>query len=668
MGRRSVVKYRSNYSYICSHMKKIISISIIALIIVCGFVAKDASAGTLDLTGWAWSSNVGWFSFNSVNTNAGYIYPKPVARYTFDNDTAADTSGSSVTPYNGTLVGTPSFASDTARGRVLRFDGINDKVNLPEINPTRVTISAWIKTDAVGTQQRIVNYNYRYGLEIVNSKLRCLFGVTSPVWAACTTPGSTVLLSNTWYHVAVTYDGVSKYTYYVNGVPDGSNSTQFTGNLIGHQQVPCIGHICVDTISTLYFKGSMDDVRIYDYALSAQEIQQIYTTYAGSVGSYKVTVSTTTGSAIGAFGGYAWSPNVGWLSFDPLDVSGCPTSESTYDTPGTQPGFGASLPTGNTNICAPRVDISNGKVSGWGRILSMKAEDPTSGWLHLSGTNHRTGFGGVTYNINNGAFTGYAWEPSALGWVDFTAGSPITTGVVICRPGPGCPPLPGGSSITGTCTIKGSSSSSITIDAGTEVEFRLSGVVGGTGSRTYTWYPLGAGNSGAASDITYQFMYSDTGSSVTYTPAVVIRDSNSSTGTVSCPSVNVRSANTGMKLMIFPASQDISSLRSDDYTDSASGPGKRLTVRKGDDFKLKWNIRTGVGIRYFKLGDTGNSNWETHKLRINTSAVSANFDTSNVPVGSYTFTLTYSDDNPSGPYYEGSKATLVVTDVVLEEI
>jgi PKD repeat protein len=45
-------------------------IFIIIFIVLCFFIFKNAKAATIDLTGWAWSENVGWISFNSLNCDA----------------------------------------------------------------------------------------------------------------------------------------------------------------------------------------------------------------------------------------------------------------------------------------------------------------------------------------------------------------------------------------------------------------------------------------------------------------------------------------------------------------------------------------------------------------------------------------------------------------------
>lgn len=132
---------------------------------------------------------------------------------------------------------------------------------------------------------------------------------------------------------------------------------------------------------------------------------------AGTGASYKVTLD----SQSGAFDGYAWSSNIGWISFTPANLSNCPNN------------------TGNPSNCYPKINKNTGEVSGWARACagtitgncssSVSRTDGWDGWIELAGTNHPSlGGGGVTYNTNTGALTGKAWD-TVMGWIDFDATS-----------------------------------------------------------------------------------------------------------------------------------------------------------------------------------------------------------------------------------------------------
>jgi hypothetical protein len=88
--------------------------------------------------------------------------------------------------------------------------------------------------------------------------------------------GSTSVRSNTWYHVAMTYDG-SSLKLYVNGKLDGSAAV--SGPVLTSDQPLVIGG---ESPGPWNFQGLIDEVSLYDRALSETEVRAIYG--AGSAG------------------------------------------------------------------------------------------------------------------------------------------------------------------------------------------------------------------------------------------------------------------------------------------------------------------------------------------------------------------------------------------------
>lgn len=87
--------------------------------------------------------------------------------------------------------------------------------------------------------------------------------------------GATDISLNTWYHVAATYDG-SVISLYVNGVLDAS--TAASGNLTNNTDLFIIGrdYLADLGINDRCWDGHIDDLRLYDRALSSQEVQSLY--------------------------------------------------------------------------------------------------------------------------------------------------------------------------------------------------------------------------------------------------------------------------------------------------------------------------------------------------------------------------------------------------------
>ncbi|MBI2627925.1 MAG: hypothetical protein HYW71_00605 [Candidatus Niyogibacteria bacterium] len=114
--------------------------------------------------------------------------------------------------------------------------------------------------------------------------------------------------------------------------------------------------------------------------------------------NYKVEIDSA-----GYFKGYAWSDNIGWIGFEPGDVSGCPSGS-----------------------CRAIFNPETGDISGWARVISCRYNpDPTAcggwdGWVSLSGSNPDYG---VSVDLATGKFEGFAWSDSPVGWINFGASS-----------------------------------------------------------------------------------------------------------------------------------------------------------------------------------------------------------------------------------------------------
>ena len=77
---------------------------------------------------------------------------------------------------------------------------------------------------------------------------------------------------NAWQFVTMTYTSASKVvSFYVNAVSQGSGT--LNADPLTSSQAFTIGN---NTATDRAFNGSLDDVRIYNRALSAQEVKRLY--------------------------------------------------------------------------------------------------------------------------------------------------------------------------------------------------------------------------------------------------------------------------------------------------------------------------------------------------------------------------------------------------------
>ena len=173
---------------------------------------------------------------------------------------------------------TSSLFAECLPGSALEFDGINDYVVTECLDPCdKVTASAWVKVFGRKGEQTIVcNFHNRgYGLLYDYAK-NDKFG-----WAVYINGAYRFVFSNTtieqdrWYHVAATYDGDNGYLY-IDGVKqtssfgtDGLIRDPIFTITMGANPEP-------GGIFNKYFKGVIDNIHIFNRALSAEEIKQLY--------------------------------------------------------------------------------------------------------------------------------------------------------------------------------------------------------------------------------------------------------------------------------------------------------------------------------------------------------------------------------------------------------
>ena len=194
-----------------------------------------------------------------------------VAAYGFeelDETTAGDASGSG---NHGTIEGATRTGGRFGQG--LAFDGIDDLVTIPAaatLADSRVTVEAWLyPTELSGWRTAVMKEapaGLAWGLYAHDNAPR---PAMTAAFAGVDTsaPGTAALPLNTWTHLAATYDGKT-LKLFVNGVQSGAVAV--AGTLSAGADPLRIGgnHIWGE-----YFSGRIDEVRVYNRALSAAEIQ-----------------------------------------------------------------------------------------------------------------------------------------------------------------------------------------------------------------------------------------------------------------------------------------------------------------------------------------------------------------------------------------------------------
>ncbi len=202
--------------------------------------------------------------------------------------TTADGSGNAQDGTLNNFDGSQWVAGQTGYGNALEFDGTDDYVSIPSdtefVFPDEYTYAVWIKPDNVTTSyQPILNRTtssiWQMGFWLSNSQLRAYTHYSGDDAAATSVSG--VITAGQWQHVAVVHKGGKNYLY-VNGQEVSyATQTQATGTKTTY---PAYGFVMGTGLESVqrYFNGCLDDVLIFNTALSAHAIEALYLDVAGT--------------------------------------------------------------------------------------------------------------------------------------------------------------------------------------------------------------------------------------------------------------------------------------------------------------------------------------------------------------------------------------------------
>jgi len=212
---------------------------------------------------------------------------------------------------NGTIYGA-EWTNEGVVGGAYYFSGGSDHIEaaLPtpfnDIANNDFTISLWLKSDNINTDWRSVleaRYDTKNFVRIFQCGTEIHFGVSDDgIKRAVRTEN---LSSNTWYHITVVWDASEKsMEIYTNGEVSEKTGNRNYAN--GAHNALHLGHA---TASSRFWLGYMDDFQMYDGALSASQINQIYLGSKDGFSDKRVIVSEET--TLGDVWQVAVTPNDG---------------------------------------------------------------------------------------------------------------------------------------------------------------------------------------------------------------------------------------------------------------------------------------------------------------------------------------------------------------------
>lgn len=216
------------------------------------------------------------------------VYAEECRRFTLDN--AEITTSGSVT-YNSGAIGNAAYFSNNAYATL--DEGIVSSLG-------DFTISVWAKPDSVVTWSRIFDFGTgtdKYMFLTPSNGEKTVFAITTG--GSSSEQKITVEIpfsAEKWTHIAITKSGNTAIMY-ADGVEIGRNeSMTLSPSDLG---VTNLNYIAKSQYNDPYFTGGIDDLRIYDYALSADDVSQLALGESGAITSLKsVDISVEANSEI----------------------------------------------------------------------------------------------------------------------------------------------------------------------------------------------------------------------------------------------------------------------------------------------------------------------------------------------------------------------------------
>jgi predicted outer membrane repeat protein len=254
------------------------------------------------------------FTITAGNANGGSdIIEDEISHWGFDEGSgtiAYDSTGGN----DGTLYGSPVWDPNGRIDGALKFDGLDDYVKIKSWTGISGghsrTVCAWIKTDMTGVGEIV-----SWGGTGKGEKWLLMLRSTGELRLAVTgggINGTTDVADGQWHHVAAVLpnDGtphVSDVKLYVDGNEESTTFSEQAINTASYYKVK-IGVMSVGTPQ--YFNGKIDEVRIYNRDLSAEEILRLtgrHRNYGGGMYNFKgdptVNSCTFSGNSAGEYGG-----------------------------------------------------------------------------------------------------------------------------------------------------------------------------------------------------------------------------------------------------------------------------------------------------------------------------------------------------------------------------
>jgi len=338
-----------------------------------------------------------------------------VAHWSLDEG-ADSTAHDSINSHDGTVVGASWDAG--LFGGALNFNGTSDYVDVASAlgHFSEYSVSFWRKSLGSGTggSPRMVTAwktdPYVFNDDVVTLEHLANNQNTISCWmspdAENKQPGTAPVAQSHWDHVTATFDG-SFGRLYLNGTEAG-NTTFTPGSLVTFNFVQIGGHAS----TSRYFNGLLDEVIIYDRALSDSEVLQQYLEGASCFPSVPVaywdfeegadsTAHDVVGGHDGTVYGATWATGAvgGALDFDGsndyVDVTSALGTINDFTVEFWRKATGTGSGLCPRMVSAWRTGVNNGSDDGFVIEHTGTDQNTLTAWMSPDGVNQQVGSASV---------------------------------------------------------------------------------------------------------------------------------------------------------------------------------------------------------------------------------------------------------------------------------
>ncbi len=275
---------------------------------------------------------------------------------------------------NGTIHGNVTFTQTPAIGsQSFQFDGGSyiQVPTSPQLEPALITVSAWVKASSVGAFKYILSKQFgssdgSYALYTGSSGGLYFYVSNGPGTTVLSPNAGSALWNGGFHHIAGTFDG-GTVRLFVDGTEIGNGTPNARLSYSTPPNDLFIGTFAGSTSGTLNWPGIIDEVQIFDRALTATEIRNIFLSGTGQC-SYPDSITIAPIPVITSINPkYAFSGD----SISAFQITGQNLTASTF----------AFTPSSLT-LGAPTITIG-----GTGATFGVTVPTTTTGTFTLTGTN-----------------------------------------------------------------------------------------------------------------------------------------------------------------------------------------------------------------------------------------------------------------------------------------